>query len=131
MRWIVRLALFSILGMALVFAFSPSASAAPLAEDETHIVQPGETISAVIQSKIRTAYGSTWNIWMPYWLGLYWAGGTENGFHGMPWNAATGRQMWPGLVGTPIIYGCIMLTNENAEILWEMAYIGMPVTIEY
>jgi lipoprotein-anchoring transpeptidase ErfK/SrfK len=131
MRWIVRLALFSILGMALVFAFSPSASAAPLAEDETHIVQPGETISAVIQSKIRTAYESTWNIWMPYWLGLYWAGGTENGFHGMPWNAATGRQMWPGLVGTPIIYGCIMLTNENAEILWEMAYIGMPVTIEY
>jgi hypothetical protein len=103
MRWIVRLALFSILGMALVFAFSPSASAAPLAEDETHIVQPGETISAVIQSKIRTAYGSTWNIWMPYWLGLYWAGGTENGFHGMPWNAATGRQMWPGLVGTPIL----------------------------
>jgi lipoprotein-anchoring transpeptidase ErfK/SrfK len=131
MRWIVRLALFSILGMALVFAFSPSASAAPLAEDETHIVQPGETISAVIQSKIRTAYESTWNIWMPYWLGLYWAGGTENGFHGMPWNAATGRQMWPGLVGTPITYGCIMLTNENAEILWEMAYIGMPVTIEY
>jgi LysM repeat protein len=287
-RWIVRLALFPILGMALAFTFSLSASAAPLAEDETHIVQPGETLSViaaqhgvaiaeiaqanslanvntiyvgqklripggsssasdpsaseergsapateaepapevylvqpgdtlagiaerfgvsavslaranrlsnpslvfagrrltipkpriarldrggkwvkvsisrqrcwvydgdtllyewacstgrassptkagtyVIQSKIRTAYGSTWNIWMPYWLGLYWAGGTENGFHGMPWNAATGRQTWPGLVGTPITYGCIMLTNENAEILWEMAYIGMPVTIEY
>lgn len=85
----------------------------------------------VIQSKIRTAYGSAWNIWMPYWLGLYWAGGTEDGFHGMPWNAATGRETWPGLVGTPITYGCIMLTNENAKILWEMAYIGMPVTIEY
>ncbi len=84
-----------------------------------------------IQSKIRTAYGSAWDIWMPYWLGIYWAGSTENGFHGLPWNATTGRPTWAGLVGTPITYGCIMLSNENAKILWEMAYIGMPIIIEY
>lgn len=84
-----------------------------------------------VQSKIRTAYGSAWDIWMPYWLGIYWAGSTENGFHGMPWNASNGRETWPGLVGTPITYGCIMLTNDNARTLWELAYIGMPVVIEY
>ncbi|MCD6290188.1 MAG: LysM peptidoglycan-binding domain-containing protein [Anaerolineae bacterium] len=84
-----------------------------------------------IQSKLRKAYGSSWNIWMPYWLGVYWAGGTENGFHGLPWNAATGRETWTGLVGRPITYGCIMLSNENAKILWNMAYIGMPITIQY
>ncbi|HEY64643.1 MAG TPA: LysM peptidoglycan-binding domain-containing protein [Caldilineae bacterium] len=84
-----------------------------------------------IQSKIRKAYGSAWNIWMPYWLGIYWAGSTENGFHGLPWDATTGRPTWAGLVGTPITYGCIMLSNENAKILWDMAYIGMPVIIEY
>ncbi|GAB4522309.1 MAG: hypothetical protein Kow0047_32970 [Anaerolineae bacterium] len=84
-----------------------------------------------IQSKMRKAYGSAWNIWMPYWLGLYWAGGTENGFHGLPWNATTGRETWTGLVGTRITYGCVMLSNENAKTLWDMAYIGMPVIIDY
>lgn len=84
-----------------------------------------------IQSKLRKAYGSAWNIWMPYWLGVYWAGGTENGFHGLPWNATTGWTTWAGMVGVPITYGCIMLSNENAEILWNMAYIGMPVIIDY
>jgi len=84
-----------------------------------------------IQSKIRVAYGSAWNINMPYWLGIYWAGGTENGIHGLPWNATTGVQVWPGLVGTPITFGCIMLDNWAAKTLYDMAYIGMPVTIRY
>ncbi len=84
-----------------------------------------------VQSKMRKAYGSAWNIWMPYWLGVYWAGGTENGFHGLPWNATTGLETWSGLVGTPITFGCIMLSDENARMLWNMAYIGMPVIIDY
>ncbi len=84
-----------------------------------------------IQNKIRTAYGSAWDIWMPYWMGIYWAGSTENGFHGLPWNATTGQPTWAGLVGTPITYGCIMLSNENAKTLWDLAYIGMPVVIKY
>jgi len=92
---------------------------------------PTQAGSFYIQSKMRKAYGSSWNIWMPYWLGVYWAGGTENGFHGLPWNARTGRETWTGLVGTRITYGCIMLSNEDAKTLWDMAYIGMPVIIEY
>jgi LysM repeat protein len=83
-----------------------------------------------VQSKLSKAYGSAWNIWMPYWLGIYWAGSTENGIHGMPWNATTGAKTWPGLVGTPITYGCIMLNDWQAKTLWDMAWIGMPVVIK-
>ncbi len=82
-----------------------------------------------IQSKMEKAYGSRWNIWMPYWLGIYWAGASENGIHGLPWNASTGVQIWSGNVGTPITYGCVMLNNTHAKMLYDMAYIGMPVII--
>lgn len=84
-----------------------------------------------IQSKLPKAYGSTWDIWMPYWLGIYWAGSSENGIHGLPWNAKTGVQVWTGYVGTPITYGCVMLDNVNAKMLYDMAYIGMPVVIRW
>ena len=82
-----------------------------------------------IQSKIPIAYGSAWNIYMPYWLGIYWAGSTENGIHGLPWDAATGAKVWQGLVGQPVTFGYIMLEDWAASILFEMAYIGMPVII--
>jgi LysM repeat protein len=83
-----------------------------------------------IQSKLPKAYGSTWNIWMPYWLGIYWAGASENGIHGLPWNAKTGVQVWTGNVGRRITYGCVMLDNVNAKMLYNMAWIGMPVVIK-
>lgn len=82
-----------------------------------------------VQSKMEKAYGSRWNIWMPYWLGIYWAGSSENGIHGLPWNASTGVQIWSGNVGMPITYGCVMLNNTHAKMLYDMAYIGMPVII--
>ena len=82
-----------------------------------------------VQSKLSKAYGSTWNIWMPYWLGIYWSGRVENGFHGLPWNATTGARTWAGLVGTPITYGCIMLDNKAMKQLWEWADIGTTVVI--
>ncbi|OQA39711.1 MAG: Muramidase-2 precursor [Chloroflexi bacterium ADurb.Bin325] len=82
-----------------------------------------------IQSKLPKAYGSTWDIWMPYWLGIYWAGASENGIHGLPWDAQTGNQIWSGYLGTPITFGCIMLDNVNAKMLYDMAYIGMPVIV--
>ncbi len=82
-----------------------------------------------VQSKLRRAYGSTWNIWMPYWLGIYWAGPTENGLHGLPWEATTGRRTWAGLVGTPITYGCVMLSDAAMKQVWEWADIGTTVVI--
>lgn len=82
-----------------------------------------------IQSKLPKAYGSTWDIWMPFWLGIYWAGASENGIHGLPWDAKTGQQIWSGNVGKPITFGCIMLDNVNAKMLYDVAWIGMPVVI--
>jgi lipoprotein-anchoring transpeptidase ErfK/SrfK len=67
---------------------------------------------------------------MPYWLGIYWAGGSENGIHGLPYNAKTGVQVWAGSVGKKITYGCVMLDNVNAKMLYNMAWIGMPVIIK-
>lgn len=66
---------------------------------------------------------------MPYWMGLYYAGSTENGIHGLPYDPKTKRRTWEGLVGTPITYGCIMLDDANAKTLFDVAYIGMPVVI--
>ena len=82
-----------------------------------------------IQSKINPAYASRWDFWMPYWMGLYYAGSTENGIHGLPYDLKTGRRTWEGLVGTPITYGCIMLDDANVKTLFDVAYIGMPVVI--
>ena len=83
-----------------------------------------------VQSKIRNAWGSRWQFWMPYWLGIYWAGSSENGIHGQPWYPK-GGQVWAGLVGTPITFGCVMLDDTTAAQLYSLAYIGMPVVIRY
>ena len=83
-----------------------------------------------IQSKLPKAWGSRWGFWMPYWLGIYWAGGSENGIHGLPWNAKSGVQVWAGSVGRPITFGCVMLDNVNAKMLYNMAWIGMPVIVK-
>jgi LysM repeat protein len=82
-----------------------------------------------IQSKLPRAYGGNWGFWMPYWMGIYWAGSLENGIHGIPYSASNGKQSWANRVGTPITYGCVMLNNKNVKTLYDMAYIGMPVII--
>lgn len=82
-----------------------------------------------VQSKLSRAWASTWSFYMPYWLGIYWAGSMENGIHGLPYNPNNGRKTWAGMVGTPITFGCVMLDDVNAKKLWETAYIGMPVII--
>lgn len=81
-----------------------------------------------VQSKIREAWGSRWGFYMPYWLGIYWAGSSENGIHGLPY-APGGYPIWANSVGTPVTYGCVLLGANESATLWEMAYIGMPVTI--
>ena len=82
-----------------------------------------------IQSKLPRAYGSRWGFWMPYWLGIYWAGGSENGIHGLPISAKTGYKDWGNKIGTPISFGCVVLQDAAAKKLYDVAYIGMPVSI--
>jgi lipoprotein-anchoring transpeptidase ErfK/SrfK len=83
-----------------------------------------------VQSKIPNAYGSTWNIWMPNWLGIYYAGSMENGIHALP-ILPNGATLWAGFLGTPISYGCVVLGSYEAQLLFDWAEIGTPVTIQW
>jgi LysM repeat protein len=89
-----------------------------------------KTGSFYVQSKYREAWGSRWGFYMPYWLGIYWAGGSENGIHGLPYEPG-GYPIWANSVGTPVTFGCVLLGANESATLWEMAYIGMPVVITY
>jgi len=83
-----------------------------------------------VQSKIPNAYGSTWNIWMPDWLGIYWAGGLENGIHALP-ILPNGATLWEGFLGRPVSYGCVVLGTYEAQLLYDWAEIGTPVEIRW
>ncbi len=83
-----------------------------------------------VLDKIPNAYGSTWNIWMPNWLGIYWSGSLENGIHALPL-LPSGQRLWAGYLGTPISYGCVVLGTYESELLYEWAEVGTPVVIQY
>lgn len=82
-----------------------------------------------IQSKIPMAYASTWNLDMPFWLGIYYSGPLENGFHAVPTVRDTGVTMWDGYLGQRVSYGCIILSMEDAGTLYNWAEMGTPVSI--
>jgi len=83
-----------------------------------------------VQSKIPSAYGSTWNIWMPDWLGIYYSGGLENGIHALP-ILPSGARLWAGFLCRPISYGCVVLGEYEAGVLYNWAEIGTPVEIRW
>jgi lipoprotein-anchoring transpeptidase ErfK/SrfK len=83
-----------------------------------------------VLDKIPNAYGSTWNIWMPDWMGIYWSGTLENGIHALP-ILPGGARLWAGFLGTPISYGCVVLGVDEAQQLYNWADIGTPVEIRY
>ncbi len=81
-----------------------------------------------ILDKMPWAYASTWNLKMPYWMGIYWAGKLENGFHGQVINS-WGVRIWDKYIGTPYTFGCVMLADDNMKKLYDWAEIGTPVII--
>ena len=83
-----------------------------------------------VQSKIPNAWGGTWGIWMPSWLGIYWSGGLENGIHALP-ILRNGATLWAGFLGRPISYGCVVLGSYEAQLLYDWADIGTPVEIRW
>jgi len=83
-----------------------------------------------VQSKFPNAYGSTWDIWMPNWLGIYWSGGLENGIHALP-ILPNGAILWEGYLGRPVSYGCVVLGTYESQLLYEWAEIGTPVEIQW
>jgi lipoprotein-anchoring transpeptidase ErfK/SrfK len=83
-----------------------------------------------IQSKFENARSNVWSLWMPYWQGIYWAGSVENGIHGQVTFDAGGR-LWEGLLGSRVTYGCVMISDEHAAILFNWTEMGTPVSIHW
>jgi tetratricopeptide (TPR) repeat protein len=93
--------------------------------------EPGrDTVPGSYQvlDKIPMAYASTWNLKMPYWLGIYWAGTLENGIHALP-ILPSGQKLWDGYLGQRVSYGCIILSTEAAKTIYDWAEVGTPVII--
>jgi lipoprotein-anchoring transpeptidase ErfK/SrfK len=83
-----------------------------------------------VLNKIPSAYGATWNIWMPNWLGIYWSGSLQNGIHALP-ILPNGAQLWAGYLGTPISYGCVVIGAYESQLLYDWADVGTPVEIQW
>ena len=90
---------------------------------------PTRTGRFTVLSKHDMAYGSAWDLNMPNWIGIYWAGGTENGFHALP-ILSNGHTLWAGALGTRCSFGCIVLNTPDAEWLYDWVEIGTVVIIE-
>jgi lipoprotein-anchoring transpeptidase ErfK/SrfK len=82
-----------------------------------------------VLDKIPNAYGATWNLWMPNWMGIYYAGALENGIHALP-ILSNGSTLWEGYLGAPVSYGCVVLSTYDSQLLYDWAEIGVPVIIE-
>jgi len=83
-----------------------------------------------VLDKYPNAYASTWGLQMPHWLGIYWAGGLENGIHALP-ILANGQRLWAGYLGAPVSFGCIILGVNEARLLYNWAEVGTPVVIRH
>lgn len=82
-----------------------------------------------VLDKYPNAYASTWNLQMPYWLGIYWSGSLENGIHALP-ILPNGQRLWGGYLGTRVTYGCVVLGTADARTLYQWAEVGTPVIIQ-
>lgn len=85
-----------------------------------------------IQSHEPNAYAGNWDLWMPNFMGIYRPVPQVdfmNGFHGFPTRNGS-NLLWTGNLGTPVTYGCILLSTENSALLYEWAEAGVVVVIE-
>ena len=65
------------------------------------------------------AYAANWDLYMPYFLGVYRpipGSDFTNGFHGFPTRGGS-QLLWTNSLGRRVTYGCILLSNQNAEAL--------------
>lgn len=85
-----------------------------------------------IQSHQQEAYASNWDLNMPNFMGIYRpvpSSDFMNGFHGFP-NRDGFNLLWTGDLGHPVTYGCILLSSENAQTLYDWAEEGVVVEIQ-
>ncbi len=81
---------------------------------------------------VDNAYAGNWNLWMPHFMGVYRpipGSDFTNGFHGFP-TRGNSQLLWTNDLGTRVTFGCILLSNENAETLYNWAEDGVVVQIK-
>ncbi len=84
-----------------------------------------------IQSHEPNAYAGNWDLWMPSFMGIYRPVPTSdfmNGFHGFP-TRGNSQLLWTGDLGHPVTYGCILLSSDNAALLYDWAEDGVVVEV--
>jgi lipoprotein-anchoring transpeptidase ErfK/SrfK len=85
-----------------------------------------------VQEHEENAYAASWDLWMPYFIGIYRPVPTAsfmNGFHGFPTRDGT-TLLWTGNLGYPVTYGCILVSTNNAAHLYGWAEPGVIVEIQ-
>lgn len=85
-----------------------------------------------VQTHEPNAYASQWNLWMPYFMGIYRPGPNAdvmNGFHGFPTRGSS-QLLWTNDLGRPVTYGCILISTDNAIALYEWAEEGVVVEVQ-
>ena len=85
-----------------------------------------------IQSHEPNAYAGNWDLWMPSFMGIYRPVPTSdfmNGFHGFPTRGRS-QLLWTGDLGHKVTYGCILLSSENAQLLYDWAEEGVVVEVQ-
>ncbi len=84
-----------------------------------------------VQTHEELAYAANWNLYMPWFMGIYQVAPGQafmNGFHGFP--SRDRRQfLWERNLGGPITYGCILVSTTNAKLLYDWAEAGVVVEI--
>jgi lipoprotein-anchoring transpeptidase ErfK/SrfK len=84
-----------------------------------------------IQSHEPNAYASIWDLWMPNFMGIYRPAPTNdfmNGFHGFPTRNGT-NLLWTNSLGRKVTYGCILVSNDNINLLYDWADEGVVVEV--
>jgi LysM repeat protein len=84
-----------------------------------------------VRSHDLRAYAANWDLWMPYFMGIYQpVPGNDfmNGFHGFPSRGGS-QILWTKNLGAPITYGCILVSTDNAIALYKWAEEGVVVEI--
>lgn len=85
-----------------------------------------------IQTHEPNAYAANWDLWMPNFMGIYRPVPTSefmNGFHGFPTRGGS-TLLWTGDLGHKVTYGCILISSDNAQLLYDWAEAGVVVEIQ-
>jgi len=87
---------------------------------------PTPTGEFIITNKVPKAWSKTYQLWMPYWLGL---GAGRIGIHELPlW--PSGYREGADHLGKPVSHGCIRLGIGPAKYLYERVDKGTTVIIK-